>query len=147
MKVSESSSAAALSEAVLFPPRPRYKRTPLWVWGRQTWLGAAYRELKKFAHEMSSWLSVERVSLPSVQELAQSLSLLEACGFDTTNSQADEDAPIFVLSNGGRAGSTLLQRILITDPRLLMWGEPMGEMALVSRMTEMMSHLEQPRKR
>src|SRR5215475_7349816 len=28
-----------------------------------------------------------------------------------------------------------------------MWGEPMGEMALVSRMTEMMSHLEQPRKR
>jgi len=43
-----------------------------------------------------------------------------------------------------RSGSTLLQRILVTDPRLLLWGEPFGEMDLVSRMAEMVSHSVSP---
>jgi len=146
MRYLESSSMAALSDAALFPPCPKYKQAPIWVWSRQTWLGEAYRASKKFAHEISSCMTFSKVSLPSVDELTRSISLLQACGFDSTMSETDEEAPIFVLSNGGRAGSTLLQRILITDPRVLLWGEPMGEMALVSRITEMMAHLEQPLK-
>jgi hypothetical protein len=95
---------------------------------------------------MSVWLNLEKVNLPSAEELAKSVSLLEMCDSGNACSQQEEEAPIFVLSTGGRAGSTLLQRILITDPRLLLWGEPMGEMALVSRIAEMVSHLEQPQK-
>jgi hypothetical protein len=52
----------------------------------------------------------------------------------------ESEAPIFLLSTGWRAGSTLLQRILVTDPHLLLWGEPLGEMALFSRMTEMVTN-------
>lgn len=37
-----------------------------------------------------------------------------------------------------------MQRILVTDSRLLLWGEPLGEMALAGRIAEMISHLEQP---
>jgi hypothetical protein len=35
----------------------------------------------------------------------------------------------------------LLQRILVTDPRVLLWGEPLGEMALVSGFAEMLTRL------
>jgi hypothetical protein len=48
---------------------------------------------------------------------------------------------VFVLSTGWRSGSTLLQRILVTDPQLFLWGEPLGEMAIVPRITEMLSYL------
>jgi hypothetical protein len=44
-----------------------------------------------------------------------------------------------LLSTGWRTGSTLLQRILVTDPHLFFWGEPLGEMTLVSRVTEMVN--------
>jgi Sulfotransferase family len=146
MKLPEPSSVAVLSDSVLFPKPPKYKQTRLWTWGRQTRLGEISRASKNFGHEMWSWLSNEKVSLPSVAELTKSIAILQSHGFDTTVSETEGDAPIFVLSNGGRAGSTLLQRILITDPRLLLWGEPMGEMSLVSRLTEMVSRLEQPLK-
>jgi Sulfotransferase family len=48
------------------------------------------------------------------------------------DAERDTEVPIFLLSNGMRAGSTLLQRILVTDPCVLLWGEPLGEMDLVS---------------
>lgn len=49
---------------------------------------------------------------------------------------AAEDGPIFVLATGWRTGSTLVQRILLSDPRVLVWGEPLGRMGLIPRMTE-----------
>jgi hypothetical protein len=62
---------------------------------------------------------------------------------DATAAQEDlePESPIFVLSTGWRSGSTLLQRILVTDPRLLLWGEPLGEMALLSGIADMVSRL------
>jgi Sulfotransferase family len=58
---------------------------------------------------------------------------------DAVERERDTEAPIFLLSTGHRTGSTLLQRILVTDPRVLLWGEPLGDMALVCRIAEMMS--------
>jgi hypothetical protein len=91
-------------------------------------------------------LTYEGVTFPRATKLAESIALLQTHGVDATATELEGEAPIFLLSNGARAGSTLLQRILVTDPRLLLWGEPHGEMALVSRMAEMVSHLEQPEK-
>ncbi len=54
---------------------------------------------------------------------------------------SETESPIFLLATGWRSGSTLLQRILVTDPRVLLWGEPFGEMALVSGMAEMLTRL------
>lgn len=45
--------------------------------------------------------------------------------------EADEPAPIFLLSAGWRSGSTLLQRLIMSDARVLIWGEPYDECGLV----------------
>lgn len=51
------------------------------------------------------------------------------------------EEPIFILSTGWRSGSTLLQRILDTDPRLLVWGEPFGEFAIVPNAVDVVSRM------
>lgn len=43
----------------------------------------------------------------------------------------DTEAPIFLLSAGWRSGSTMLQRLLMSDPSVLIWGEPYDECGLV----------------
>jgi hypothetical protein len=48
------------------------------------------------------------------------------------------DSPIFLLSAGWRAGSTLLQRLIMSDPGVLIWGEPYDECGPVQRMAEML---------
>jgi hypothetical protein len=48
----------------------------------------------------------------------------------------DESSPVFVLGTGWRTGSTLLQRVLMTDRRLLLWGEPLGRLGLLTRLSE-----------
>lgn len=50
----------------------------------------------------------------------------------------ENESPIFLLSAGWRAGSTLLQRLIMSDPGVLMWGEPYDECGPVQRMAEML---------
>jgi hypothetical protein len=57
-------------------------------------------------------------------------------GFTTEPPPASDDAPVFIASIGWRSGSTLLQRILMTDPSILIWGEPLERMLLVNQFTE-----------
>ena len=47
----------------------------------------------------------------------------------------DED-PVLVAGIGWRSGSTLVQRALMTDPTLLVWGEPMDRIFYLDRLTE-----------
>jgi hypothetical protein len=47
-----------------------------------------------------------------------------------------DEAPIFIASIGWRTGSTLLQRILMTDPSVMIWGEPLDRMLIVSQFTD-----------
>lgn len=46
----------------------------------------------------------------------------------------DPSAPIFLLSAGWRSGSTLLQRLIMSDKRVLIWGEPYDECGLIQAM-------------
>ena len=46
----------------------------------------------------------------------------------------DREEPIFLLSAGWRSGSTLLQRCIMSDSRILMWGEPYQESGLVQNL-------------
>lgn len=39
----------------------------------------------------------------------------------------DAESPIFLLSAGWRSGSTMLQRLIMSDSRVLIWGEPYDE--------------------
>lgn len=64
--------------------------------------------------------------------LAELNRLCSPHGVDTS------DKPVFLLSAGWRAGSTLLQRLIMSDPTVLMWGEPYDECGPVQRMAEML---------
>jgi hypothetical protein len=46
------------------------------------------------------------------------------------------DQPVFILSGGGRAGSTLIQRLFLSTKQVLVWGEHNG--LLVSKFCELM---------
>lgn len=47
----------------------------------------------------------------------------------------DDEAPIFILATGWRTGSTLLQRICMSDPKALVYGEPLGRASIIPRLT------------
>jgi hypothetical protein len=119
---------------------PRFKQTRIWSWVHNSRMGEWSRASKQCRREFWAWAKLEKVSEPNVQQLAKSIAVLEAYAAHPIDAEKEAEAPIFLLSTGWRAGSTLLQRILVTDPRLLLWGEPMGEMTIVSRITEMISN-------
>jgi hypothetical protein len=54
--------------------------------------------------------------------------LQSLCPTDETD---DPEEPIFLLSAGWRSGSTLLQRLIMSDSRVLMWGEPYDECGII----------------
>ena len=71
---------------------------------------------------------------PSVVEGIEQLH--RACPVIDTN---DDEEPIFLLSAGWRSGSTLLQRLIMSDPRVLIWGEPYDECGMVQALAGTMT--------
>jgi len=51
-------------------------------------------------------------------------------------SSDDSSQPIFLFSAGWRAGSTLMQRLIMSDTRILMWGEPYDECGVIQALAE-----------
>ena len=94
--------------------------------------------MRRFLHEIWHLARREPMTLAKVEHVAESMAALQTNG-SGVDGTTDAQAPIFLLSTGWRTGSTLLQRILVTDPSLLLWGEPLGEKTLVSRVTEMVN--------
>lgn len=93
---------------------------------------------QSFIRELWYWASHKRVSPTNVCELNKAL---EELGDPEQSLGDDGESPIFLLSTGWRSGSTLMQRLLVTDPQVMLWGEPMGEMALVSHIAQMLTRL------
>jgi hypothetical protein len=114
-----------------------YKQTRVWNWARSTWLGKLVRASRSCMRELWAWVRSEQVTFPKVKHLVESIEVFGPSA--SLKGDGDAEAPVFLLSTGWRAGSTLLQRILITDSRLLLWGEPLGEMTLTSRITEIVN--------
>ena len=50
----------------------------------------------------------------------------------------DREEPIFLLSAGWRSGSTLLQRLMMSDSRVLIWGEPYDECGTIQALADSM---------
>jgi hypothetical protein len=96
---------------------------------------------RSLVREFWEWARCKQVTLPSVKQMAESMAALRAGTSDAINLEGRADAPIFVLATGWRAGSTLLQRILVTDSSVLLWGEPFGDLALPSRIADMVGHI------
>jgi hypothetical protein len=100
----------------------------------QLWTGANH------FRELWTWARCKRLVHPSVSELSKALAALDSSS-QRIEAANDSEAPIFLLANGWRTGSTLLQRILVTDQRLLLWGEPFGEMTMISALAEILTRL------
>jgi hypothetical protein len=121
-----------------------YKLTRARLWLRKSWAGELVRTYRSCRREFRAWARADEWAHPNVDRLCESLAGLRTLAPDAVTGASDAEAPIFLLSTGWRTGSTLLQRILVTDPRLLLWGEPLGEMVLVSRITQMLSEFLSP---
>ena len=103
--------------------------------------GFVERTRKNCLREVWDWTRCGRVRSPSVEELVVSLAALDASARAYEEDDAESESPIFLLATSWRSGSTLLQRILVTDRRVMLWGEPLGEMALVSELVGMLTRL------
>jgi hypothetical protein len=125
-----------------FEVAQKYKEMPVWSRARSSWIGIRdlCRNCRSCGREFSAWARCRQARFPDVKTLAESIAALPTGALDAIDGARDTEAPIFLLSTGWRTGSTLLQRVLVTDPRLLLWGEPLGGMALLSRMTEMVNY-------
>jgi hypothetical protein len=122
----------------------RKYRREFWARTRRSWAGEAAEACTRSARELWAWGQVEQTGIPHVHQLTESIAALHIAAPGAVDGENDPDAPIFLLSCGMRSGSTLLQRILVTDPRVLLWGEPYAEMGLVSRLAEMVAQSVSP---
>lgn len=59
----------------------------------------------------------------------------------TADKEVDSEQPIFILSAGWRSGSTLVQRLICSSDNVLIWGEPLGDSAVIPRMASQLSVL------
>jgi hypothetical protein len=145
MNLTESQSPPAKIAAPV-PAQPAgYKQTWLWTRARDTRLGDLVRATRNCRRELWAWAQCRQTARPTVEQLAESIAALHGSTSETVSAEGQSEGPIFLLSTGWRAGSTLLQRILVTDQRLLLWGEPLGEMTFVSKIAEMMAASISPR--
>lgn len=117
-----------------------YRQTRLWGWLRESWAVKLAKACERCRREFWAWSQTPEMVFPHVDQLARSIGALYMGYAQFGAEKEDPEAPIFLLSTGMRTGSTLLQRILVTDPRVLLWGEPLGDMALICKVAEMMSH-------
>jgi sulfotransferase family protein len=118
-----------------------YKQTRAWAWARESWISKLWRDSRNCRREIWAWARGGGViaTHPNVAQMAESLAALDALASGVVNEGKSTEAPIFLLSTGMRSGSTLFQRILVTDPRILLWGEPLAEMTVVSTIAEMLA--------
>lgn len=71
-------------------------------------------------------LAAHRALLQPGPGIESGLQALEQA-LPATPDEEPGTAPVFLFSAGWRSGSTLLQRLLMSDPRILVWGEPFDE--------------------
>jgi hypothetical protein len=95
------------------------------------------RCLSRLGRELRA-VGARRSTEVSVAAVSDAIRRLERIDPVVDPIPSDNERPIFVLATGWRTGSTLMQRVLATDRRLLVWGEPWGRLAMVPRITEAM---------
>ncbi|MDH4132045.1 MAG: sulfotransferase, partial [Gemmatimonadota bacterium] len=69
----------------------------------------------------------------SIPGIGQAIATMRA-RWPGLEGDAPADDPVFLLSAGWRSGSTLLQRLVMSDSRILMWGEPYANCDLLGHL-------------
>ena len=74
--------------------------------------------------------------LRRLSALGKALDSIQARWPHVGDVTADEQRPVFLLSAGWRSGSTLLQRLICSSGEIVIWGEPLGDAAVIPRMAD-----------
>jgi hypothetical protein len=74
--------------------------------------------------------------LRRVSTLGRALDVIQARWPNDDDAVTDEQRPVFLLSAGWRSGSTLLQRLICSSGEIVIWGEPLGDAAIIPRITD-----------
>jgi len=68
---------------------------------------------------------------PLKVEITRSVARIESLLKNEQDDALDCENPVFILSAGWRSGSTLLQRMIMADEKVLIWGEPYAHSSIV----------------
>jgi hypothetical protein len=71
-----------------------------------------------------------------VEAMSEGLTALDAFSGSCEKSPLDDERPIVVAGVGWRVGSTLLQRLCCSDKTAIVWGEVLGNMGMINRLSE-----------
>lgn len=86
----------------------------------------------------SSFVGTPRARSEHARAVAQAPTILsgvaELARLCPGDAAREPESPIFLLSAGWRSGSTLLQRLIMSDSRALLWGEPFDECGVIQAM-------------
>lgn len=80
---------------------------------------------------------IQLENLPKAAQLLESIKRLNQ--YNSWDPEPSDEEPIFIMAVGWGSGSTLLQRILLTDRSLILWGEPFGRMGFIQSFTQALS--------
>jgi hypothetical protein len=64
------------------------------------------------------------------------IGLAELSKLAVERSGQEGESPIFLLCAGWRSGSTLLQRLIMSDPAVMLWGEPYDECGVIQALAD-----------
>ncbi len=80
-----------------------------------------------------------RVLAPEIANsasIARALRVIRGRWPNADQDSADEEAPIFLLSAGWGSGSTLVQRLIMSDQQSMLWGEPFDHALPIGRLAQ-----------
>jgi hypothetical protein len=97
---------------------------------RQIFIEAITRRVVSFPPELSN-----------IAKLDDALKCIDTRWPEDINAKEDTESPVFIFSAGWRSGSTLLQRLLCSSNELVIWGEPLGDAAVIPKMASSLSSL------
>lgn len=73
--------------------------------------------------------------LRDVQQISSALTQIERrWPAKQETAVADQETPVFIFSAGWRSGSTLLQRLICSTGEIVIWGEPLGDAAVIPKL-------------
>jgi len=77
--------------------------------------------------------------LRAARALSEAVENIQSRWPDTRPQDGRDAAPVFIFSAGWRSGSTLMQRLVMSSGEIAVWGEPLGDAALVARLGQSLS--------
>jgi len=93
-----------------------------------------YQKLKSALQGPAQARAAYRQVMRQAPSIASGIAVLQSVS--PSSVVADEEEPIFLLSAGWRSGSTLLQRLIMSNSSVLVWGEPYDESGFIQGLAE-----------